>query len=80
MGFNGYDLFDNLLVKRPVKNQYLDQDQMKGLLYTSPELAEDDFTNGSIAVMTGEDSVTVKEEDVYKRQTWICSCRISWPL
>lgn len=35
---------------------------MKGLLYTSPELAEDDFTNGSIAVMTGEDSVTVKEE------------------
>ena len=40
VGFNGYDLFDNLLVKRPVKNQYLDQDQMKGLLYTSPELAE----------------------------------------
>ena len=62
VGFNGYDLFDNLLVKKPVKNQYLDQDQMKGLLYTSPELAEDDFTNGSIAVMTGEDSVTVKEE------------------
>ena len=41
VGFNGYDLFDNLLVKKPVKNQYLDQDQMKGLLYTSPELAED---------------------------------------
>ena len=38
VGFNGYDLFDNLLVKRPVKNQYLDQDQMKGLLYTSRSL------------------------------------------
>lgn len=61
VGFDGYDLFDNLLVKKPVKNQYLEQGRMKGLLYTSPELEENDFYNGSMAVMTGEDCVTVKE-------------------
>lgn len=62
VGFNGYDLFDNLLVKSPVKNKYLEQNGLKGLLYTSPGLSSEDFHNGSMALMTGEESITVKEE------------------
>ncbi len=62
VGFDGYDLFDNLLVKKPVKNEYLEADQMRGLLYTSPQLPPEDLSNGSMALMTGETEITVKEE------------------
>lgn len=62
VGFDGYDLFDNLLVKKPVKNEYLETDQMRGLLYTSPQLPPEDLSNGSMALMTGETEITVKEE------------------
>lgn len=62
VGFNGYDLFDYMQLKAPVKNTYRETDGVKGIAFTSDELPADDLTFGSMALLTrAENDVTVKE-------------------
>ena len=62
VGFDGYDLFDYMRLKAPVRNTYRETETVKGLFFTSDELPADDLTSGSMALLTrAENEVTVKE-------------------
>lgn len=52
VGFNGYDVFNNLKLADEVVNEYRDESDHRGLYYTAANLAEDDFHFGSMAILT----------------------------
>ena len=60
IGFNGYDVFDNMNSVDGDLNEYREEGQIKGVYYSSTKLQKHQFKYGSMSLMTPDDSVTVR--------------------
>ncbi|WMT39752.1 GH116 family glycosyl-hydrolase [Paenibacillus sp. D2_2] len=61
----GLEKIDNtgyVRVKEQVRNRYLEQPELRGLFFDSPQLESDHLHFGSMALLTTDLNVTVKEE------------------
>jgi non-lysosomal glucosylceramidase len=65
VGFNGYDVFNNLKLVSRVENEYREEADSKGLFLTAPDLMPSDFKFGSMALLTTEQS------GVFSRPVWL---------
>lgn len=62
VGYEGQELFFNLQLAEQVRNEYREDESARGLNYTSPKLPADHLLHGTMAIMTADTQVTVKEE------------------
>jgi len=60
VGFDNADAFNYMKLVSEVKNEYKEEEDIKGLYYTSPGLESDDLKYGNMAIMTSEQNITVK--------------------
>ncbi len=60
VGFDGYDVFNNLKLVDEVKNEHRVEDGCQGLYYTAVNLPPDHFKYGSMALLTTNDNVIVR--------------------
>lgn len=65
IGFDGYDVFANLKLAGPVRNEARRDEGLEGLYYTSPGLAPDDFKFGTMAI------ATTNTDGVFSRPVWL---------
>jgi uncharacterized protein (DUF608 family) len=64
VGYDGYDVFNNLKLVDEVHNEYREADTHQGLYYTAVNLPSDHFKFGSMALLTTNDNVMA-------RPTWL---------
>ncbi len=55
VGFQGYDVFNNLKLADEVLNEYREESNHRGLYYTAVNLPEDSFHFGSMALLSTND-------------------------
>lgn len=55
VGFQGYDIFNNLKLADEVLNEYREESNHRGLYYTAVNLPEDSFHFGSMALLSTND-------------------------
>jgi non-lysosomal glucosylceramidase len=64
VGFDGYDVFNNVKLVDEVKNEYKTENNVEGLYYTAVNLQKDDFKYGSMSLMT-------TNKNIISRPTWL---------
>ncbi|XID93909.1 GH116 family glycosyl-hydrolase [Paenibacillaceae bacterium WGS1546] len=64
VGFDGYDVFNNVKLVDEVKNEYRKDGDVAGLYYTAVNLRDDHFKYGSMSLMTTNGNVIA-------RPTWL---------
>jgi len=64
VGYDGYDVFNNLKLVDKVQNEYRTGKSAEGLYYTAVNLPEDHFKYGSMALLTTNDNII-------KRTQWL---------
>ena len=60
VGFDGYDAWRNIMLAAEGKNEYREEDGLKGLFYSAPGLAPDHPKHGTMALLTAAGETTVK--------------------
>jgi len=63
VGFDGYDVFNNVKLVDEVVNEYKEEKNMRGLYYRAVNLKEDNLKFGSMSLVTTND-------DIISRPTW----------
>lgn len=64
VGFEGYDVFNNVKLADEVQNEYFEEDGMKGWYYTAKHLKETDVKFGSMSI------VTTNQNQVFRKK-WL---------
>lgn len=64
VGFNGYDVFNNVKLVDEVKNEYRKENSFEGLYYTAVNLKEEDMKFGSM-------SLTTTNKNIISRTQWL---------
>jgi len=59
-GFGGYNLFGDIWVKKPGLNTKKQENGLKGIYFTCPELDENDLSYGSMALATPDTEISMK--------------------
>jgi non-lysosomal glucosylceramidase len=62
VGFTGYDVWRNLLLKAEQRNEYRKDGQIRGLHFFSPSLESERLTYGNLSLMSRADRITVKPQ------------------
>lgn len=76
VGFDGYDVFNNLKLVDEVQNEYRESDSSKGLYYTAINLPEDHFKYGSMSIQTTNDNVIKRVQ--WPHGEWTDSAQDFW--
>jgi len=61
VGFDGYDVFNNVKLVDEVQNEYRDENDFKGWYYTAKHLKEDNMKFGSMALLSNGENITSKQ-------------------
>ena len=64
VGFQGYDVFNNVKLVDEVQNEYRENGEIKGWYYTAKHLKETDMKFGSMSI------ASVRAKNTYKKQ-WL---------
>lgn len=76
VGFDGYDVFNNLKLVDEVQNEYRESDSSKGLYYAAVNLPEDHFKYGSMSIQTTNDNVIKRVQ--WPHGEWTDSAQDFW--
>lgn len=61
-GFEGYDVIENLKLADSVKNEFRQEQDLKGLYYAPEQLSEEHLRYGNMAIFTRDENVTYKTQ------------------